>query len=457
MASTMTDDFKSHTICPILWHHLSIQQNGDFRMCCQMIDSPFGKFKKENGEFANVQDDTFDSIRNHEAIKEIRKSMLNGEKHKLCNLCWTEEGNNLNSKRTYMNKVILNDKKYDIDHIRTNTNPDGSIDTNMFQLNYYDIRFGNLCNLKCRSCGPSDSSLWYEDYFNSMGGGEKPKPMWFYGSDKYEITKTNNTFDTNLPNYRDDFKWYENEDFWKSFKNNLPQLEMLYLTGGEPTINKAHFKMLEMCIDAGIAHKVYLEYNTNMFAIPDKVYDLWKHFKYIDIGCSIDGKDKMANYLRPPSTWDRLESNLDKLGTIDSKNISAKLSTTISIFNVLHFLELTEWVILKRYKNIQDMPAFHVLSSPKEMSIQVLPLETKKWITDQYEQFYIDGGKKFGPDWTQVLKHYFSGITNYMNSVDNSHLLPKLKAETLKLDNMRNHSLVDVVPWLSEIFDKLPD
>jgi len=38
----MTNENKS-TICPIPWNHIAIQQNGEFRICCQNIYSPFGK------------------------------------------------------------------------------------------------------------------------------------------------------------------------------------------------------------------------------------------------------------------------------------------------------------------------------------------------------------------------------------------------------------------------------
>ena len=41
------------------------------------------------------------------------------------------------------------------------TNIDGSIDE--FKLKYMDIRFSNLCNFKCRSCGPGCSNLHGEE------------------------------------------------------------------------------------------------------------------------------------------------------------------------------------------------------------------------------------------------------------------------------------------------------
>ena len=44
------------------------------------------------------------------------------------------------------------------------TDPDGTIREDQINCSFYDVRFGNLCNLKCRMCGPTDSDQWYDDY-----------------------------------------------------------------------------------------------------------------------------------------------------------------------------------------------------------------------------------------------------------------------------------------------------
>ena len=51
-----------------------------------------------------------------------------------------------------------------------NTKEDGSAD---FVIKYWDIRFSNLCNLACRSCGTWFSSNWYEDHKKLTGAPPK--------------------------------------------------------------------------------------------------------------------------------------------------------------------------------------------------------------------------------------------------------------------------------------------
>jgi len=188
-----------------------------------------------------------------------------------------------------------------------------------------------------------------------------------------------------------------------------------------------------------------------MFAVPDKLYNLWKNFKHVSIGCSIDGKDKMANYLRPPSTWDRLEKNLNKLDSSDNQNITAAISTTVSVYNVLHFLDFTDWLLSKEYKIIGNIPVFHMLDGPHRYSVQVLPKDVKKKITKTYENYYNRVKSKFGITISREIESTYSGIINYMNLEDKSNLLPKLADSTYRLDAIRNQQLADVIPWLDEI------
>ena len=128
------------SICPIPWNHISIQQNGDFRICCQIVHAPFGKLSN-NGEVANVNNTTIDDARNLPEVKKLRVDMMSGVKNSLCKLCYDEEASGLYSKRHAMHE------KYSESFV-ADAEPNGTIDTNKTPLRYIDIRFGNLCNLK---------------------------------------------------------------------------------------------------------------------------------------------------------------------------------------------------------------------------------------------------------------------------------------------------------------------
>lgn len=429
------DDFEHNTMCAIPWTHIGIHQNGDYRVCCQMIGKPNGKLNiGEN--YSNINNTTITDARNHPVFKNIRVQMINGEKPIECNLCFKEEEMKLVSKRKAMSL------RYDISEYAENTSSDGTIDTDKFPLKYIDIRFGNLCNLKCRYCGPTDSSLWYEDYAEFSG----KKTFDYYGSKKYDLVLVNKKWTIDSM----DFQWYEGDRFWKNITELLPHIDVYYFTGGEPTINKVHFNLLQLIIDKGLSHGVTLEYNSNMVAIPEKLYDLWSHFKRIQIGCSIDGYKEYANYLRYPSEWRDLEKNVDRLGNAGD-NIIGGISTTVNVYNILNFLELSKWLLEKNYKNLNKIPSYHVLVEPPSMSVTTLPIDKKKFIESEYNNFYTYVENTYGKQVGEQFRHSYAGIINYMMSEDNTKLLPRLKHTTRKLDEIRGQRIDDIIPWLAEI------
>lgn len=420
-----------HKICPLPWNQLSIQQNGDFRLCCQCVHPPFGKLQHGDGTYMNVENSTIEEARNSSLHKRVRKQMLAGEKPPECKLCWDEEAVGFKSKRLHMIQ------EYGIDCV-ANTHEDGTIDS--APLEYLDLRFGNLCNLKCRSCGPSDSSLWYSDWIELNNHTE----FSFYDGKRYKLEQVNNTW--SLKNK--DFEWYENNKFWDDFTQVLPKINRLYLTGGEPLVNKAQWKLLELCIELGYAKNIILEYNSNMTKLPTHAFDLWKEFKAVNIGCSIDAVGDLANYVRYPSDWESVAGLLYKFNDYPERNLVGKFSPTVSILNVIGMLELTDWLYFKRPRNIRPMPSYHLLHGPEFLNLTVLPQDTKQWIVNQYEEWYN------GATWREPYRKHFAPILEFMLSQNNEHLLPRLKEHTTILDKSRNQDVRNYLPWLADILDK---
>jgi hypothetical protein len=120
----------------------------------------------------------------------------------------------------------------------------------------------------------------------------------------------------------------------------------------------------------------------------------------------------MANYLRPPSKWAVLESNVDYLGYLNSNVTHGSISTTISVYNILHFIDLTKWLIEKNYTRIKRTPSYHILEGPEFMSIQVLPFESKVYIKAQYELFFNELETRYSHDFAQMVRKNFDGILN---------------------------------------------
>ena len=142
-AKQLVKDSKHFCVLP--WIHFHAWPNKQVMPCCVAdSDAPVSELK--DGE--SILD-----MMNSEEYKKMRNAMLNDEPYEACSRCYDLEDNGTWTLRQSQNMVRGKDT---IDLIES-TNADGSIDE--FKLKYMDIRFSNLCNFKCRSCGPGCSNL----------------------------------------------------------------------------------------------------------------------------------------------------------------------------------------------------------------------------------------------------------------------------------------------------------
>jgi hypothetical protein len=406
---------------------------------------PYGKLVDGDGDGNNLNFNNIEDARNHPETKKIRKDMMNGKKPSACNFCWTEESAGITSKRLHMLK------KYDINEVLKNTSDDGTIDTDTVPLIYIDLRLGNLCNLKCRVCGPYSSSLWVDDYAE-LNQIDNKATMNYWGEKEYNLIKTWKIDSA-------DFNWYDDQNFhsWLDSKI-LNGLLSIYFTGGEPTVNKAHMQILERIIELQKASVISLEYNTNMVAIPPKLLELWKPFKLVNIGASIDAMGPLAAYVRNPSNWEKIEKNIDKIGYNQFSNLNIGCQTTVSILNIRHLIDLSKWLFSKNYTSFKNKwLSWHILVLPEHFSIQVLPSETKKIIEEEFNNFYSWVETNVGNEDGKFIRTNYGKIISFMNQQQKQHLLPKLATTITEIDNLRKENIRTAIPWLSDILGLIPE
>ena len=432
------------TYCPIPWNHLGIMTNGDIRMCCQMIYPPFGRTK------VNVKDGKkIDDVRNLPILKQVRKSMLEGKKHDLCKLCWDEEKFGGRSKRIHQSEVYSKLTPL----ITDATKKSGEIDVEKIPLNYYDLRLGNKCNLKCRSCGPTESDLWLED-IKSLGD----KDMSYYGVKDYKLKEVSGlmTIDST------DFDWPQATNFLEQILDNKQNIDRLYFTGGEPSVNIPHIQFLQKLSAEGVAGNIYLEYNSNGISLPDRLLNLWKEFDGVGIGFSIDAIEERYEYLRFPGRWYKFLNTIKKIDkfitTENLSNFTASLAPTTSIYNLIHMIELNKfvWTTPSWFSNYIPM---HVLEHPDYMNPKIFPFKAKKKINGIYEQFfatvedeYIDKiedkqAKEYSYNSVGTLKHLLEYI---QEDVPNQReMLIDFYEKTEIMDRVRKQNWETTFPELS--------
>jgi radical SAM protein with 4Fe4S-binding SPASM domain len=367
---------KSDVFCMIPWIHMHAFPDGRAYPCCLGDDKyPIGNFKQ----------DTMETVWNQDAYKAMRKNMLEEKPCKECTKCYEQEQSGFVSMRNSTNKNFGH-------HINIvdQTLPDGRFDD--FKLRYYDVRFSNLCNFTCRTCGGWFSSSWYKEETDIYGPRNYPSVL-FAG--RTEI------------------------DMWEQLVPHIPYLEQIYFAGGEPLMMEEHYRILKELVKREM-FDVKLIYNTNFSRLSlkdDNVLDLWRLFKNVSVGASLDAMGPRAEYIRKGTKWDQIVRNREQM-IAQCPTTDFYVSSTVSLYNVHHIVDFhRDWVEHGLIK-AQDWN-INILQGPDRDRIDVLPQSLKDEIRAKIEEHIR---------WLEPQDHLkratsgYHGILKFMED-DRSHLL----------------------------------
>lgn len=422
-------------LCPLPWISLAVRNTGQVRVCCfANVSKGKGLLRQESGAPVLLSHENIPQIRNHALLKEIRRSMLEGKWHPACGRCQTEEDSGLQSKRLYSR----NSFEPMMGALREKTALDGGIKSEEFPILDADFRFGNRCNLACRMCGPTDSSKWYGDHNKVFGS--------FY-TDGHQGIHLRTGTDGRITAEPNPYSWHQNPQLWQGLAKALPNIRKIYFAGGEPLMIPEHELFLETLAASPAAKNITIEYNTNLTLLPPRILELWKSFQEIRLGVSMDGRGEVNEYIRYPSSFPKTLGNLETLARQNS-HLVYWMACTISSYNIWHFPDFLEWVLLWAKSNPQKRRPFplalHFVHNPDTLNIRFLSIDTKKHLTIHLESAR-DAIRSFCA--ANELKNLESTaleqidkVLRFMNRYTEKNREPALRAYTAALDSIRGQS-----------------
>lgn len=428
----------SDTFCALPWIHLATRPNGDVRLCCTANASGAGDtdekivgLLRKDGINLNLRDHSVAEIWNSQQMKETRLMMLRGEVPASCKKCFVEENNGIVSKRQW-ETAVWNDR-LDLKNIVKNTTTDGELP---LYIPYFDLRLGNMCQLKCIMCSPHDSSAWIKD--------------WKLQFPKYT--------DVNLKNDQRwdasyDYTWYQKGSFLDTMKDQVSNIKELYFAGGEPLLIPEHYKILEFMVDSGNAVNCVLRYNSNGIELPPKLFDLWNHFKSVKFNFSIDNLYEKNEYIRYPSKWKSITDNLTVLDNT-ADNVIVNIACAVQILNILDIVELAQWKQEQNFKKISMIDGagvigLHLVYFPSYLNIRILPPHLKNLAACKIQSF-VDNQKnnsRFVQD--PMGQKRWLGIIDYMNQEDWSNKIPSLQQYLSICDKNRGTDFRKIFPEIT--------
>lgn len=374
-------------LCMHPWTGIDIRPIGTIAPCCKFVIS--------KNEALNITENTISEYKSSSFLKKLKEQMYGSVLPAGCIKCQTEENNNIESKRQ------LDYKRWK-DHFDSYTENKGII--------VVSIAFGNTCNLKCIMCSPEESSRWRKEY-----------------KDIYEV---------DIPK----LEVLENIDANIVYKN-MPDVVHFDIHGGEPFLSEIEKQkaILQKYIDSGKSKNISLHYNTNAQQVaPTDFWDLWKHFKEIDIQLSIDGIFERFEYVRFPGRHDKLDKVVDFFIQKEQEFANIKLSVnhTVSAYNVYYLDEFFSWCKTKGLPK----PFCSRVYTPKQLQPIIYPKRIKDLIVAKLRKGkHIDVIR-----WSELI-----------NNEDDSNHFQNFLLYKDRHDLYRGTSFAKTFPELEELINEL--
>ena len=312
------------TICAYPWTWFSF--NVDYGMWRTCPRSPYKWFQSED----EVKD-----FFNTEQNQSIRTSLYNGIQHSNCNDCWEAENKGGMSYRKALKKdfAVENANEFIVKAPKV-----------------IELKFSNLCNLKCVFCASVCSSLWEHE----LGLPEQV----------VQNQKVDRTFMS---------KFIVE---WLADPENFKHIDSIMFLGGEPALQPEFYDVVDIFLkhDPDWVGRKELTFSTNTF-YPEAYRNKFETAlqKVLDKGhtvfprISVDGIGEKQSYQRTGLKWDKFEYNmlsfLEKFNksTHGIKKIRANIA--LNVLNLVYCDEIVKYMDSVGYGDIE--PHYNYIVKPE--------------------------------------------------------------------------------------------
>lgn len=364
---------QSKLYCVIAHKGLGLHNSGRTYLCCHSRKY----LEDQHGQQIYLDSHSLEDAWTSPTRKEIQESLENDIEHPSCQACWDDEHAGKKSRRQWFNSMDL------------------PVTDREDQPEIFDLKMGNTCNMRCRTCNPEVSSQWYrEDWQLTAGPAE------------------NISYSEYLPRWRRIPASYndENQELWSVMSRWIPNAVYIDYYGAEPMLIKKNFEVLQHAVDQGTSKNIDLHFSTNGTIWNNELETLLKQFRRVYFDLSIDDIGSRCGYIRYPSDWTQVEGNLQKfiLSKQANPNFYFCVCITINSLNVYYLPEIFDY-----FQSLNLTVNFNLLHLPWHLNIKTLPDSVKSVIAQRLADYVPDASK---PWFRNYWNDHSTSVTNFLNT-----------------------------------------
>lgn len=280
------------------------------------------------------------STYSNDEFQTLRTNMINGTWDKVgCESCFYKEQNGIKSQRQ---KWLERQEKYlgETGLYESNLN----IDRNKIYHLY--MNFNNICNFKCRMCGPWFSNAWIPDW-KKIDARRVPIPP------KQQV---------------------DTDKFLQEFGEDLTDLRQIWITGGEPFMDNSVYEFFDKLKEYCDLGKINVTVNTNASKVDVNKLHMLKDLKKLHLNISVDATGEIYNYIRAYNyDFDQLNIKIKEIQNVEQDNILLTVNGAFQIYNILDVEDFWNWEADIFGDDGSHWIEYRVLTGPKQLQARHAP------------------------------------------------------------------------------------
>jgi len=313
---------KSQHFCSVPWNYLKIDTDGVVKTCV-----------KGKTILGNINNNSIEEILKNPELKKIRESLYNDQPTENCSLC--RELDNPEKSYSFLRDMYN-------DWFKTSNVDYSDFDT--FHLSGIDLHWSSICNIKCITCWPKQSSA---------------------------IAKELNIPILSVSKNR-------SQEIIDWVVSHQHQLKEIYFSGGEPTLIKHNIRLLEK-LDP--RPDLLLRVNTNMtFDRQNPFMKEISRFTNVLVTMSADALGERFEYIRQGADW---QVFLDNVKWMKDLNYQLRINSVFFVASAQTLMETQQF--FKNQFDIDDFTINQCGMDKNDLLCRNLPDKTKIPIIDDLE------------------------------------------------------------------------